>query len=247
METRYPEEDKRTKIVQLENITFKKKGKVLKHSVPFKQLTSADLVIITFQFQKNDWRNHSVHMWRTSDHLLCPVKSAARIVKRVRSIPKCKDDFTICSFLTDKGDTTQINSAQALPRLRFIVDLIGEENLGFNSQDIGLHSIRSGAAMAMVLSGISTIIIQRVGRWSSEAFLEYIREQVDSFTFGVSEKMLQFEHFHNLNAKESQAHQDKEFEDIFVEYKGDGRPVQIDHQMHFSDISLGKKDLICCC
>ena len=240
METRYPEEDKRTKILRLENIVFKKKGKV-KHSTSLKHISSAELVIITFQFQKNDWRNHSVHMWSTSDGLLCPVKAAARIIKRVRSIPTSKNDTTICSFLTDKGDITQINSAQALPRLRFIVDLIGEDTLGFTSNDIGLHSIRSGGAMAMVLSGISTIIIQRVGRWSSEAFLEYIREQIDCFTYGVSEKMLQFEHFHNLNAKESQTHQEDEFNDIFVEDKGDGRPVDIDHHMHFSDLSLGKK------
>ena len=47
--------------------------------------------------------------------------------------------------------------------------------------------------------------------------------------------MLQFEHFHNLNAKESQTHQEDEFNDIFVEDKGDGRPVDIDHHMHFSD------------
>ena len=43
----------------------------------------------------------------------------------------------------------------------------------------------------------------RVGRWSSEAFLEYIREQVDSFTLGVSQKMLQFENFHHLNDAEN--------------------------------------------
>ena len=43
--------------------------------------------------------------------------------------------------------------------------------------------------MAMFLSGVSEIIIQRVGRWTSLAFLEYIREQVDAFTIGVSQKM----------------------------------------------------------
>eukprot|EP00957_Ditylum_brightwellii_P096488 7348990-Ditylum_brightwellii.AAC.1 len=53
--------------------------------------------------------------------------------------------------------------------------------------------------MAMFLSGTSVIIIQRVGRWSSEAFLEYIRDQVESFTVGVSKRMLKYEHFLNLN------------------------------------------------
>ena len=71
--------------------------------------------------------------------------------------------------------------------------LIGDYILGFSKDDIGLHSIRSGGAMAMFLSGTSIIIIMKVGRWSSEAFLEYIREQVETFTLGVSQGMLEFE------------------------------------------------------
>ena len=51
----------------------------------------------------------------------------------------------------------------------------------------------------MFLSGVCKIIIQRVGRWSSFAFLEYICDQVDCFTAGVSQKMLEHEDFHHLN------------------------------------------------
>ena len=65
---------------------------------------------------------------------------------------------------------------------------IGQNQLGFSKEDIGLHSIRSGGAMAIFLSGVSSIIIKRIGRWSSEAFLEYIREQIEKFTAGVSQK-----------------------------------------------------------
>ena len=36
--------------------------------------------------------------------------------------------------------------------------------------------------MATFLSGEATLIIQRVGRWESDAFMEYIGEQVESFT-----------------------------------------------------------------
>ena len=56
--------------------------------------------------------------------------------------------------------------------------------------------------MAMFLSSVPEIVIQRVGRWESTAFLEYIREQVESFTYGVSKSMLKFEaffHLHNFN------------------------------------------------
>ncbi len=70
-----------------------------------------------------------------------------------------------------------------------MVDLIGENTLGFIKEDVGLHSIRSGGAMAMFLSGVATQIIQRVRRWESDAFMEYIREQVESFAIGVSKKL----------------------------------------------------------
>ena len=53
----------------------------------------------------------------------------------------------------------------------------------------------------MFLSGTSVIVIMRVGRWSSEAFLEYIRDQVESFTKGVSTRMLEVEEFFTLNTQ----------------------------------------------
>ena len=50
-------------------------------------------------------------------------------------------------------------------KLRSVVELLGEETLGFKKDDVGLHSIRAGGAMAMFLSGTPTIIIMRVLRW----------------------------------------------------------------------------------
>ena len=53
-------------------------------------------------------------MWATDDKTLCPVKAAAMIVKRVISIPGASTDTKICSFLTEDGKITNINSAQVL-------------------------------------------------------------------------------------------------------------------------------------
>jgi len=231
--TKYPEESKRTKILRLTNIVFKKDNRILPHSAPLALLESADLVIVTFEFQKNDLRNYSVHMFGTSDAILCPVKATARTVKRVRSMPGSSDESKLCSFLSDDGKATDINSIQVLARLRAIAVLIGKEVLGFTELDIGLHSIRSGGAMAMFLSGISTIIIKRVGRWNSDAFLEYIREQVESFTFGVSQRMLAFEHFHTINAGTSAESPENE------EHNEDG-PSIITHDIRITDFALGE-------
>ena len=115
-------------------------------------------------------------------------KVAANIIKRVQQISGYSSSSKICSYEAEDGKVMYINLSQVLPRLRSVASLMGENNLGFSEKDIGLHSIHSGGAMVMFLSRISKIIIQGVGRWSSKAFLEYIREQVESDTFGVLQK-----------------------------------------------------------
>ena len=54
----------------------------------------------------------------------------------------------------------------------------GETKFGFKSSEIGTHSIRSGAVMAMFLDEIPVFTIMMIGRWSSDAFLKYIGKQV---------------------------------------------------------------------
>ncbi len=44
--------------------------------------------------------------------------------------------------------------------------------------------------MAMFLGGCPVFLIMMIGRWSSDAFLRYIRKQVKEFNHNVSQKML---------------------------------------------------------
>jgi len=38
-----------------------------------------------------------------------------------------------------------------------------------------------------------------IGRWSSLAFLKYIRKQVQEFSFGISSKMIEVQTFKHIN------------------------------------------------
>ena len=78
--------------------------------------------------------------------------------------------------------------------LRNAVEAIGEEKIGFNSSEIGTHSIRSRAAMAMFLDEILVYVIMLIGRWSSDAFLKYIRKQVEQFSHNVARRMIKKSH-----------------------------------------------------
>ena len=228
LDTKISEIDRRTRILRLRNITFKKNGKTIAHNNIM--LDQADIVIITFEFQKNDKRNIQIHMFRTSDSSLNPVTAWARTVQRVWSYADTTKDSTVCSFKNSKQKIVQIQSTQVRDWLKTIVDLIGAEILGFTSIDIGLHSIRSGGAMAMFLSKTSTIIMMRVGRWSSDAFLEYIREQVENFTVDVSENMLKFETFVNISSDQPT--------DIRTSQNNENGPDRVPFQVNYSRLSL---------
>ena len=76
------------------------------------------------------------------------------------------------------------------------------------------------------------IIIMHIGRWSSEAFLEYIREQVAQFTLGVSKKMLQFENFNTIDSNSESVKNSIDMKSIFIEAdKSDGTPIPISHKI----------------
>jgi hypothetical protein len=66
---------------------------------------------------------------------------------------------------------------------------------GFDATEIGTKSLRSGAAMAMFLMDYSTARIMILGRWSSDAFLVYIRPQVLEWTNNMSNDMIHNDSF----------------------------------------------------
>ena len=67
---------------------------------------------------------------------------------------------------------------------------IGEDKLGFKPEDIGTHSNRCAAAMAMFMDDTPVYMIMLMGWWSSDAFLKYIRRQVLEFSKGVLIRMI---------------------------------------------------------
>ena len=121
---------------------------------------------------------------------MCPVRQWAAITQRVLSYPGTTSSSTVNTIINENGKLALIDSKMLLNKLRAAATAIGIDELGFITEDIGLHSLRSGAAMAMYLSSIPVFTIMLIGRWSSDAFLRYIRKQVQEFSAGVNRKML---------------------------------------------------------
>ena len=181
-------EERKTKLLCVRNITFRRRGLRLDHSDP--NLHQALTVTITFESQKNNESFESITMHRTPPgDPLCPVQTWAAIVKRILAYDGTDTDTPVNTFLF-KGQLKQISSRTILLKLRTAVTIIGEELLGFTASEIGTHSIRSGAAMAMYLDNVPIFTIMLIGRWKSDAFLAYIRKQVEQFSHNVSTRML---------------------------------------------------------
>jgi hypothetical protein len=52
--------------------------------------------------------------------------------------------------------------------------------------------------MAMYLAGVLVSMIMLLGRWSSDAFMHYIRKQVKKFSIVIGSRMIQHENFFTI-------------------------------------------------
>ena len=186
---------RKTKRLTLRNLRFFKNGELMDHRSPL--LTTAEVLSITFVDQKNDQRNDTFTMHASQHHVLCPVRSWAKVTQRILSYKNTTLDSFVNTVSYD-SKLYDITSTDSVKALRAAAMSISSTRLGFEPNDIGTHSIRSGAAMAMYLDEIPVYTIMLIGRWSSDAFLLYIRKQVEQFSHNVSKRMIRHTHFTHI-------------------------------------------------
>lgn len=184
--------DRKTKRLRLRNLRFFRHGRELFHSDP--TLSSADYISITFEDQKNAEQHDTITMQNANDKLLCPVIAWTKVVQRIMKCPGTNLDTHVNTFFSG-GKIREISSNDLLKALRAAATVLTEARLGFKPDEIGTHSIRSGAAMAMYLDEVPVYTVMLIGRWSSDAFLKYIRKQVEQFSHNVSRRMIKNQHF----------------------------------------------------
>lgn len=103
-------------------------------------------------------------------------------------------------YLHPDSSVHKFSGKVLLGRLRLAAASLGHVELGFLPDKLGLHSARSGAAMAMYLAGVPVFTIMLLGHWSSDAFLQYIQKQVQELSKGVSQKMITNERFFTISS-----------------------------------------------
>ena len=91
-----------------------------------------------------------------------------------------------------------IRSKEIETDIKRAVSAIGKDVLGFGPDEVGTHSNRSSLAMQLYLQGVPPYTIMLIGRWRSDAFLNYIEKQCKEFTKGMSQVMLTLDSFYQL-------------------------------------------------
>jgi len=171
----------RTRRLTLGDIVFRdRESRVVDQTDPHLD-EKAMFVTICFADQQNGTKMERRSHKKTGQEVLCPVKAWVRVVQRVRSQFRTKEDNSIPVGAYQEGDSVkEISSSQVLQLLRDSCQFHdGENRYGIKASELGTRSIRSGAAMALALQGnTSDQKIMMLGRWKSTAFLHYIRPQV---------------------------------------------------------------------
>jgi hypothetical protein len=148
---------RKTKLLALRNVRFFIGNRNIDHKHP--SLHLADTVSITFEYQKRDSKNDVIAHHRTDDKLLCLVKIWCKIVRHISGYTSSNKDTPVNTFFFADGTKLLFTGTQLLKRLRLKASIIGQDKLGFSSNQLGLHSACSGAAMAMYLAGVPVFTI----------------------------------------------------------------------------------------
>ena len=64
-------------------------------------------------------------------------------------------------------------------------------HVGFTPDDVSLHSMRAGGAMALLMARVGKDTIRLVGRWRSNEMLRYLHMTAQTFTEGLAMRMFQ--------------------------------------------------------
>ena len=127
-----------------------------------------------------------------------PCESAGAQV-RAHSAHDRRRRSMLCAFWDEVGKG-HITDTQVRFTVKMAAKALKYPERGIPLNRVDTHSLRSGGACALKLSGRDDVEIRKMGRWAprSTAFLEYIQEQLSTFSQGMSTGMSQIKTFTNM-------------------------------------------------
>ena len=164
-----------------------------------KDIMRAEAATLRISNQKNGHAGACVHHTaRKGETWACPVRALGRRVLHVRRHSKSGKAF-LCSYWDDigRGNVTDDNVRYAV---KVAAASLKYPERGIPIARVDTHSLRSGGACALKIAGYRDTVIQKMGRWKadSKAWLEYIQQQLSTFSAGMADAMGRVERFTNM-------------------------------------------------
>ena len=148
--------------------------------------------------QKNGYKNACIHHEANGEVHACPVRAVARRVIDIRANTNNPETF-LAAYWDATGKRKNVSDANLRAALKMGATLLRYPVVrGIPIDRIDTHSLRGGGANALHLNGYSDREIQKMGRWRSDAFKEYISEHLSTFTEGMSKNMKRSFNFVNV-------------------------------------------------
>ena len=194
--------DKQTQQFAMKDVAFFRKNalgqlrQLSSKKASEKELLTAAGATLRLRNQKNGWRNVCIHQQHNGNRYTCPVRALARIVISIRKLTSDTDTLLSTYWdkkprnVTDKDMRTAIKLAAAALDYR--------NNKGIDVSQVDTHSFRVGGANALHMAGYMDRQIQKMGRWRSDTFKEYISDQLSTFSDGMSTDMKKTFNFVNI-------------------------------------------------
>jgi hypothetical protein len=188
-------ESKQTVQFKLEDVTFFKRNSAgqlrqVARNATDDTIATADGATLKLDNQKNGHKGVCIHHEANGDSIFCPVRALGRRYCHIRR-HAMGNYKTYLSAYWDEGtrrqDVTDKDMSRALKVAATVLDY--PHTRGVPVARVDTHSLRGGGANALSLQGYSDTQIQKLGRWRGETFKEYIREELASFSVGMSTAM----------------------------------------------------------
>jgi hypothetical protein len=184
---------KQTEEFKLVDITFFSKDargqlRCLPRDAPMDLILAAEGATMKLDNQKNGWKGVCVYQECNGDPIHCPVRALGRRYVHLRT--HGATDRTVISAYYHAGKRFDVTSDHISTALKQAATALEYPLVkGIPIERINTHSLRSGGANALALSGYSDTQIQKMGRWRGATFKEYVRNELACFSSGMSRDM----------------------------------------------------------
>jgi len=149
--------------------------------------------------QKNGWKEVCVNHEHNLDDINCGVRAVGRRYCHIRKHSSSPDTPLFTYF--DDGKENRISDQDIREAVKLAARSLDYEGTrGTPIKLINTHSLRIGGACALAFAGYDDTQICKMGRWRSQAFREYIRENCSNYAEGMSKAMKKCHYFVNIDS-----------------------------------------------